>query len=147
MPKIHNTSLWGILAATLAFYMVGFAWYGFIFAEPWMEMAGMTSAEAEARNAELGAMMFVGGLLITLAQVIGLNWLINWAGASRWRKSIEVCLVTVTFISFPVMLYGWLYEGTSFHGDLLDLGHLAVGYTVVGLILSLFRGKDAITET
>ncbi len=142
MPKIHNTSILGIGVATIAFYILGGLWYGVFFAEPWMELAGMTEAEALARNDALGPMMFVYGLLITLAQVIGLNWLIHWAGAARWRKCLEVCLITASFISFPIMLYSWLYEGTSFRGDILDLGHIAVGYGLVGLILAAFRGKD-----
>ncbi|MDB2439875.1 DUF1761 domain-containing protein [Hellea sp.] len=144
MPKIHNTSILGLLAATLAFYIVGALWYGLIFAQPWMEMAGITEAEALARNEKLGPMMYLYGLLITFAQVLGLNWLINWAGASRWRKCLEVVLVTATFIAFPIMLYSWLYEGQSFRGDILDLGHIAVGYGLAGLILSAFRGKDAL---
>lgn len=146
MPKLHNTSLLGILAATLALYFVGFIWYGLLFADAWMALSGMSEAQAEARNAALGPMMFVYGLLISLAQVVGLNWLINWAGASRWRKCIEVALVVATFISFPVLLYGWLYEGHSFAGDILDLGHLAIGYALAGLVLAVFRGKDAIDE-
>lgn len=144
MPKIHNTSILGLLAATVVFYMVGFLWYGILFAAPWMEMAGMTEAEALARNKQLGPMMYLYGLLITFAQVLGLNWLINWAGASRWRKCLEVALVTATFIAFPIMLYGWLYEGNSFRGDILDLGHIAIGYGLAGLILAAFRGKDKI---
>ncbi|WP_416878984.1 DUF1761 domain-containing protein [Litorimonas sp.] len=139
MPKIHNTSILGIGVATIAFYILGGLWYGVFFAEPWMELAGMTEAEALARNDALGPMMFVYGLLITLAQVIGLNWLIHWAGAARWRKCLEVCLVTAGFISFPIMLYSWLYEGTSFRGDILDLGHIAVGYGMALSVLFLRR--------
>ena len=139
MPNLNNTSLIGLILATLAFYMVGFLWYGILFDAPWMEMAGMTEAEALARNTELGAMMFVYGLLITLAQVIGLNWLIDKAGAYGVQSCIAVALMVATFIALPVMLYAWLYEGDSFRGDILDLGHLSVGYGLAALVLSVFR--------
>ncbi|WP_017931951.1 DUF1761 domain-containing protein [Robiginitomaculum antarcticum] len=144
MPKLHNTSILGILLAAVAFWIVGALWYGFIFADDWMMLNGITQAQAEAQMAENGIMTYVYGFLIALAQVIGLNWLINWAGASRWRKCVEVALITVTFIALPVMLYEWNYEGESIRASILDLGHLAVGYGVVGLVLSAFRGKDAI---
>lgn len=145
MPKLHNTSILGILLAAIAFWLVGALWYGLIFADDWMMLNGITQAMAESQMASTGmAMSMIYGFLISLAQVIGLNWLINWAGASRWRKCLEVALITVTFIALPVMLYEWNYEGENIRAAILDLGHLAVGYGIVGLILSAFRGKDAI---
>jgi len=139
MPKIFNTSVLGILLATIAFYMIGFLWYGILFDAPWMELAGITQADAEANAAALGSKMYIYGLLISFAQVFGLNWLINRAGLFGKKSGVEIGLMVATFIGFPVLLYGWLYEGGSFRGDILDLGHLAVGYAVAGMVLGLFR--------
>ena len=67
MPKIFGTSLLGILAATVVFYMIGFLIYGVLFSAQWMEYAGMTEAEAMARNEQLGAMMYISPQLTLYA--------------------------------------------------------------------------------
>ena len=59
MPKIFGHSLLAIILATILFYMVGFMIYGLLFGEQWMAYAGMTEAQALARNEALGPMIFV----------------------------------------------------------------------------------------
>ena len=67
MPKIHGTSIVGILAASIGFYFVGFLWYGFIFMEKWMTL------QALPMDGEQQMMPMIWGFLITVVQVIGIN--------------------------------------------------------------------------
>ena len=146
MPKIFGTSLLGILAATVVFYILGALWYGFLFNEAWMASAGLTEESAKVIADKLGVMMWIGGILITFMQVIGLSYILNHSGASLMGTCIKVCAVIAILIALPMMAYNSLYQGYPMNGLLIDLGHIFVGYCLVGAILSFFRGKDAIGD-
>ena len=142
MPKIFGHSLLAIILATIIFYMVGFAIYGFLFSEQWMIYAGMTEAEALARNEALGPMMFVWGLLITLAQVLGIALFLKKANISSAGKGLLKGALLATLFALPVMTYNWLYQGSSANLLGLDYMHLLIGYSLVGAVLGFFRGKS-----
>ena len=142
MPKIFGHSLLAIILATIIFYMVGFAIYGFLFSEQWMTYAGMTEAEALARNEALGPMMFVWGLLITLAQVLGIALFHKKANISSAGKGLLKGAILATLFALPVMTYNWLYQGSSANLLGLDYMHLLIGYSLVGAVLGFFRGKS-----
>ena len=144
MPKIFNTSWLAVLLATFAFYLIGFAIYGFIFQDIWLAASGMTLAETEAMAEAQGAMMFVWGLLVTLAQALGLLWVINLAGAKRLPKCLSIAFWLFLMIAAPLLAYACLYGGYSLQGILVDYGHILVGYLAMAAIYAAFRGKDAL---
>lgn len=146
MPKIFGTSLLGILAATIVFYMVGFLIYGILFSEQWMAFAGMTEAEALARNEQLGPMMYVWGLVITLMQVLGLSYVLQQSSASTLPTCAKIAAIMAALFALPVMAYSWLYEGSSANLLGMDFMHLLIGYVLAGIVMSFFRGKDAIGD-
>lgn len=146
MPKIFGTSLLGILAATVVFYMLGFVWYGIVFTEAWMTSTGMTEAAATAHAEKMGAMMYVGGIFITLIQVLGLTYILNQSGASVLTTCAKICALVAVLIAIPLMSYGVLYEARSPSALHIDTGHILIGYALVGVVLSFFRGKDAVGE-
>ena len=90
MPKIFNTSWLAVILATVIFYMIGFLWYGFLFEDVWLAASGLSASEVEAMASAKGPMILVWGLLITLAQALGLLWILNHAGAKR----LSTCLST-----------------------------------------------------
>ena len=142
MPKLFGNSILSLILATIAFYMLGFMWYGFLFADSWMHLTGITEADALAKNEEMGAMMYVWGILITLAQVIGLAAVLNWAGASRLFTCVKIAVILAVLLVLPVISYGAIYEGVSIHLVGIDFLHLLIGYALVAAILSFFRGNE-----
>jgi len=147
MPKIFGTSLLGIVAATVAFYILGFLWYGIIFQEMWMGLGGITEEAAAAKAEAMGLMMYVWGITITLMQVLGLAYILNHAGASLLTTCAKICAVVAVLIALPVIAYGAIY-GIHYPVKLLglDFAHLLIGYLIVGIILSFFRGQDALGD-
>ncbi len=147
MPKIFATSWLGILAATIAFYLLGFLWYGIIFQEMWMGLAAITEEAAAAKAEAMGLMTYVWGVIITLMQVLGLAYILNHAGASLLKTCAKICAVVAALIALPVIAYGTIY-GVNYPAKLLglDFAHLLIGYLIVGIILSFFRGKDALGD-
>lgn len=144
MPRIFNTSWLAVLLATVIFYLIGFAWYGFLFQDIWLAASGLTLLETEAMAQSQGAMMFVWGLLITLAQALGLLWVLNLAGAKRLPACLKISFWLFVMIAAPLLAYACLYGGYSLQGILVDYGHILVGYLAMAAVYAMFRGKDAI---
>jgi len=143
MPKIMNTSWLAVLLATIAFYMVGFICYGFLFEAQWLEASGMTAEQVEASMADKGGMVLVWGLLITLAQAIGVLYVIHLAGAKRLGACLKAVFWLFVTIAAPLLAYACLYGDYTLTGILIDYGHIFVGYMAMAAVYSLFRGKDA----
>lgn len=143
MPKIFNTSWLAVILATIVFYMIGFALYGFLFQDVWLEASGFTLEQTEAMAAAQGPMMFVWGLLITLAQALGLLWVINHAGAKTVGGCLTIAFWLFLMIGGPLLAYACLYGGYSLSGILLDYAHIWLGWSAMAVIYALFRGKDA----
>lgn len=143
MPRIFNTSWAAVLLATLIFYMIGFAWYGFIFEDIWLAASGMTAAQIEAMAQAQGAMMFVWGILITIAQALGLLWVINLSGARRLPSCLKIAFWLFVMIAAPLLAYSCLYGDYSLSGILVDYGHILTGYLAMGAVYAFFRSKDA----
>ncbi len=146
MPKIFGTNLLGILVATVAFYLLGYVWYSMLFTEMWLAFNGISEADAIAQAESMGAMMYIGGIVITLLQVLGLAYILNHASASVLLTCVKICALIAVLIALPMMMYAHIYEGASHRAVGLNFGHTLVGYILVGAILSFFRGKDAIGD-
>ena len=144
MPRIFNTSWAAVLLATIAFYMVGFVWYGFLFQDLWLAASGMTEEQTMAIAENKGAMMFVWGLLLTLAQALGLLWVLNLAGAKRLAASLKTAFWLFVMIAAPLLAYTCLYGTYPLEGILMDYGHILLGWLAMGAIYAAFRGKDKI---
>lgn len=142
--KNFNTTWMAVILATVVFYFIGWAWYGFLFQDIWLTASGMTLAETEAMAKAQGAMMFVWGFLITLAQALGLLWIINLAGAKRLTKCLSIAFWAFLMIAAPLLAYACLYGGYSLHGILVDYSHILVGWLAMSAIYAAFRGKDKI---
>jgi hypothetical protein len=142
MPKLFGNSLLSLILATIVFYMLGFLWYGFLFADSWMHLTGITEADAKIMQDKLGAMMFVWGILISLMQVLGIAAVLNLAGASRLVTCVKITSMLAIMIVLPVISYGALYEGVSIHLIGIDFLHLLLGYILIGATLSFFRDSD-----
>lgn len=146
MPKIFGTSLLGILAATIVFYILGILWYGPIFGETWLALSGMTKEAAGARMEAMGPMFYVWGLLITIAQVIGLSYVLQQAGASVLGTCAKIGVILAVLFVLPFTGYASLYGDIPVKLMMVDFGHLLVGWTLSCIIMSFFRGKDAAGE-
>ena len=143
MPKVFGSSLLAIILATILFYMIGFVIYGLLFSEQWLAYAGMTEGEALARNEALGPMMYIWGLILTLAQVLGIALFLKKANVNSARKGLIKGVMLATLFALPVMAYNWLYQGSSANLLGLDYVHLLIGYSVAGAVLGFFRSKSA----
>lgn len=132
MGKVFGTRLTGIVLATGLFFIVGYLWYGFLFKDMWMTLSGVGDQEPAPLN-----LLF--GILISLGQVLGLAYILNYARSSILTTCVKICAVIAVLISFPVAAYHTNYIGTPVKLLALDVAYMFIGYCLIGAVLSYFR--------
>ena len=128
----------GIIVASLAFYFVGFLWYGFLFSDAWMGAHGVTAEDAKGES----PVWMAGGFLITVVQVIGLAIVLRWKGAASPTAAATTAATLWCFFALPFSLYNYIYLPS--HGAILlqvDASHLLVGWIVAAITLSFFKPR------
>lgn len=133
MPKLNPV---GIIVASIAFFLVGFLWYGVLFSDAWMEAEGVTKEAAEADS----PMWMVLGFVITVMQVVGLALVLKWKGDSGPAASATTAALLWALFALPFTLYGFAYTpGHNATLLMIDASHLLVGWVVSAALLSLFK--------
>ncbi len=135
MPKIFGLNLVGVLVAAVAFFMVGWVWYGMLFSEAYMAANGMTEADAGMSPAWMAS-----GFVITLLQVIGIGLVLKWKGASGLVDAAKTAVIIWFFFALPFATYAYIYSVA--HDStllLIDAGHLLVGWVVSAAALALIK--------
>jgi len=132
MPRIFGHNLLFVLAAFIVMYLIGFAWYGMIFQEPYQAMSGMDMETPTAPWRMYGV-----GLGIPLLAVLGLAWVFDKFGHVGLMACVKTALGVAVFFALTTNLYALAYDVRYPPGLLwIDGGHLLVGYGVAGAILS-----------
>jgi hypothetical protein len=131
----------GILAAAVVAWLIGAAWYGFIFAEQWMSLTGVNAADKPEGS---GTAAIALGFVQTLVMMTGLGWIISHT-AGGWFGGLKTGLITAVLIALPVSAYNFIYE-TSAMGLLpIDWGHLLLIFAVGGALIGGVRvGRQAV---
>lgn len=123
-----------ILIGTLAFWFVGWAWYGLVFQEPWMAAHGLTEEDAAP-----GAYM-AGGVIITIMQVIGVGLVLKWRRAASIPDALKTTFLLWLTIALPGMASAFVYLPAH---DLtllaIDAGYVLVGWLLVALSYAVLR--------
>lgn len=140
MPKLHGTSLLGILTASVGFYFIGFLWYGFMFMEKWMKLQGLPM------DGDMQIMPMVWGFIITILQVIGINYVLKQSGATTLSTCAKIAAILGLYLAVPFAAYASIYAKAPLELFMIDASHLFTGFLVAGITLSLFRGKDSIVS-
>ncbi|TGY89952.1 DUF1761 domain-containing protein [Marinicauda algicola] len=132
MPRIFGHDLLAVIAAVILAYAVGFIMYGVLFTEMWMEMAGITQADAEGAPAWK---MYLG-IVMPILMVLGLAKLFKLTGKSDLMGHLTVGFVAWLGFAFPTLMYGWVY-GIGYPLGLLvmDGAHLLISILVASAVL------------
>lgn len=135
MPKIFGLNLLGVLLGSVAFFMVGFVFYGVLFAEYWMEASGYVESDFENDS----PIWMLGGFLVTLLQVIGIGLVLKWRGVTDLIGSVTTAITLWFFFALAFVHYAYLYSPGHHAGLLMvDASHLLVGWVVAAIMLSFF---------
>ena len=138
MPRILGLNALGVVLASVAFFFVGFLWYGLIFQDLWSREMGITEEMAAAAGNQ--TIWMIGGFVITVMQVIGIGFVLKWRGVTGLSGAVATALTLWFFLALPFTHYAYIY-GAAHSSTLLmiDASHLLVGWLVSAILLALFR--------
>jgi hypothetical protein len=136
MPKLLGLNLLAVLVASIAFFFVGFLWYGVLFTDAWMAAHGVVAEQSGGES----PIWMVGGFVITVVQVIGLGLVLKWKGTASLGDAVIAAVLVWFCFALPLTMYNYLYL-TAHDSTLLmiDASHLLVGWAVSAAILSLMK--------
>ena len=146
MPKIFNTSWLAVILAAITYFMFGWIWYGLLFDEIWMASSGITEAVAQANMEAKGAMIWVGAILMSLGQAIGVLMIIHLRDARGLAACLAATFWLIVTIGWPILAYTSVWGIIPLSGFLLDAEHMLVGYLIMASIYSAFRRKASLSE-
>ncbi len=124
-----------VVLATLVFWVLGYVWYGVVFMDAWMAGQGIPADQAGSFD-----IYMVGGILITLLQVVGLAFVLSWRNVSGISDAVKTALTLWFLLALPIIMYAYLYLPA--HNStllMIDASHLLVGWLVSAVILTVMK--------
>lgn len=132
--KINHLAVW---VCIILGHAIGFLWYGVLFQESWMELAGLTMAEIEASPA--GAGHWITNFVATVAPIYLLAWLfVQLNVISAVRGAFIAFLITFCFAHLTMMTTG-MFEMEPYGLAWINGGSSLVIMTISGFILGAWK--------
>jgi len=135
MPKLFGTNILIILLAGFLFFMLGSVWFGALFSDAWMELAGMTE---EAANENMPRAMAVG-LLLSILQAAGIAGILSLMSEGGLAKGLKIGFLAWLLFALPTLSYDWNYANMPAALLQIDAGYQLIGYLIMGALLGWMR--------
>lgn len=119
------------IIATAVGVGIGILWYGYLFADKWQALTGVTG-DADPTIMAVGA-------LNTLIAAVGLSWLVNKLDAASLSGGVKTGLAVGVFFSLTTAALGFIYAGANTGLIPIDFGYLIVLYAVMGGIVGAVK--------
>ena len=131
---MDNISIVGIIVAAIAFFLLGAAWYTFLFGKPWRAELGIS--EADAAGAKPNPLLFLNSLVMGLIIAATLAKLIS---ESSIGYGLKVGLGVGAGIGAALMAQNYAYEQKSLKFWAMNAGYVIIGLGVMGTIIGAFQ--------
>jgi hypothetical protein len=134
MPKIFGLNLIGLIATSIAFFMLGWLWYGVLFMDQWMALMGIDPNAGDPPNMSLMALGFIN----TMIASIGIGLLLKWLNVTTLVTAVKYGLIAGVCFALTTIAYGPIYGGTPIQLFYIDGAYNLVGYGLIAAIWSFF---------
>lgn len=136
--KINHLAVW---ASVIVLSGLGFLWYGPLFGDSWMEMVGLTMADAEANPP--GIATWITNTIATAAPLYVLAWIFTQMRVeSAIRGALIGSLIAFTFVLMSRMVSG-LFSMEPYWLAWLEGGYDCVSMAIGGAIIGGWRKYEA----
>eukprot|EP00130_Batrachochytrium_dendrobatidis_P008285 XP_006683160.1 hypothetical protein BATDEDRAFT_92921 [Batrachochytrium dendrobatidis JAM81] len=123
-----------VIAAALSAFLIGGVWYSVLFAKPWMKENGFD--EAELRNSNMGK-IFGGSFIFSL--IISFVFVLFLGPERNAAIGALAGFMAGLFWVAAAMGITYLFERKSLKLFLINAGYHVVTFTVMGLILGVWK--------
>lgn len=139
MPRILGLNIIAVLVAALAFFFIGFVFYGLLFADLWVGLWGFSEADLAEADAAAGPAMAAGFVLtVIIAGFLGAALKAlradSMGGAIKWAIFLWAGFAVTT------MAYDIVYAQQPVLLLVLDSAHMLTGFVAMAVILTAMDG-------
>jgi hypothetical protein len=128
-----------ILAAGVAFMLVGSMWYGPLFGKTWMALSGYTMEKVAATPKNVMTRMYVGSLLAALGAAYVLSLIIEATLMTTVSGGITLGIMTAIGFSCTAFASNYLFNQKPLRLFVIDCGYQIVCLAIAGAILGGWR--------
>ena len=135
---------WGVLVATIAGYLIGWAWYSpLLWQKPWMAARGDDGSDWEEHGKKEMPKIMAYGFVNTLLIVFTIAVFLALLGVSTFVEAVQIALLMcfgfVVTVKFNDLLYTsipphWVKRAQTLF--IIDSGYLIVLFIVAAAILA-----------
>ncbi|MBO6796950.1 DUF1761 domain-containing protein [Maricaulis sp.] len=136
MPRLFGLNIIASLVAGLAFWMLGYLWYGNLFLDPWTAMQNFTPEQEAYGEANMGMLMGLG-FLIALISSGFIGFVLRKIGATELVDTIKMSLVLCFGFVALTQLYDVVYALEPMHLFFIDAGYQVIGFPLMAAIHTL----------
>ncbi|MBL4617875.1 MAG: DUF1761 family protein [Robiginitomaculum sp.] len=135
MPKIFGLNLLGWIITSIAFFLLGFVFFGVIFLEKMTEL--MAYDENTAWNFNQGVQMALGFINVAVVS-LGIGLVLKWQKVDNMVSAIKTALILAVVFAITTEAYGWIYGAYPIKMTVIDGAYTLIGYSMVAAIWSFF---------
>ena len=146
MPRLFGLNPLGVIVSGLAFWMIGFVFYGVIFAETWNQLWGFSPEQVEAAM-ENAALPMTAGFLLSIFSAVMIGLAMKMLSASDMGGAIKAAGFLWIGFALPTLAYDSIYAAQPLALLAIDGGHLLVGYVAMAAIQQLMDGIGVKAES
>ena len=126
-----------VLVAALAYFFLGFLWYGLLFTKPWMALEGVTAQTPQPPNM---ALHYLVTFLVQILMCFGLAVVCRWRNAGLSGGAGLAIAIWILFIA-PVTLTTYLFENRPLALFAINYGYDLAGMALAGAIVGGWKRK------
>jgi len=139
MPRIFGLNVIAVLVAAIAFYFIGFVFYGLLFAELWIGLWDFSEAHLEAAESAAGPAMAAGFVLtVIIAGFLGVA--LKALKAGSMGSAIKWAVFLWAGFAVTTMAYDIVYALQPVLLLVLDSAHMLAGFVAMAVILTAMDG-------
>ncbi|MFT3996323.1 MAG: DUF1761 domain-containing protein [Asticcacaulis sp.] len=101
---MKTINYWGVAAAALFGWLLGFVWYGVAFSEMWMTLEGLTPEMGAGQEWRMGL-----GVIEVIVVAFGLDWLRRLGNVEGYAAGLRVGAFAALFFAVTTVWLRFIY--------------------------------------
>jgi len=135
-----KTNYLAVVVAAIAYFILGYLWYGVLFNKPWMALEHMTIEQAKSVSP---VVPYIVSFLLELLVAYSLALLCIWRNANTASRGASVgVLVWIGFVG-PIALMNYMFEMRPRALYAINEFYPLAGLILMGAILGAWTKKTA----
>jgi hypothetical protein len=131
-------NFWAILAAAIAFWLLGSIWFSVLFKKPWQSGMARLGLKIQKPNSSEMQRKFVASFLLNIIQAWGMAVLISNFEIMTVHPAVCLGLLVGVCFAGASMACKSLWGNHGLKLTLIDVGYPIVGFVISAIILALW---------